>query len=183
MLVWILLFWGNIYLFVNSMEPTCNPYYEILKTVLKIEQRIDTMENVMQEQRNIISKMSSEGNGAVFVRWGRNICPDTSTLVYNGYTAGKHYNKKGSGSDTICLPSNPSWANYTGKSKPTSLIYGTEIDINEPSGIFAYPVNEQDTPCAVCKIIEVDCSNGSCKNNLLSRLAYGIHWIFYGRNG
>ena len=67
-----------------------------------------------------------------------------------GYTAGKHYNKIGSGSDTLCLPSNPSWANYTGKGEPSSLIYGAEIDVKEPSGIFAYPVCEQDMPCAVC---------------------------------
>ncbi|XP_060597183.1 short-chain collagen C4-like [Ruditapes philippinarum] len=150
MLIRIVLFLGNMPPSVHSMEPTCNPYYDILKTVLKLEQKIETMENVLQEQRNVISKMSKEGNGAVFVRWGRNICPDSSSLVYNGYTAGKHVHKKGSGSDTICLPSHPSWANYTGKSKLSSLIYGTEIDINEPSGIFAYPVNQQDMPCAVC---------------------------------
>ena len=33
---------------------------------------------------NIFFIVIFSGNGAAFVRWGRNVCPDSSTLVYNG---------------------------------------------------------------------------------------------------
>jgi hypothetical protein len=72
--------------------------------------------------------------------------------LLSGYTAGKQWSDKGSGSDTICLPANPSWAKYRdGDDGLRAYIYGTEIDINEPNGIFAYSVHQQDMPCVVCR--------------------------------
>lgn len=98
------------------------------------------------------SSNSSSSQGSIYIRWGRNVCPEDALLIYNGYTAGKQWNDPGSGSDTICLPANPSWAKY--KDSDESLrgyIYGTEIDTNEPSEIFQNTVNEQDMPCVVCR--------------------------------
>jgi len=49
--------------------------------------------------------------------------------------AGKKYNEKGGGSDTICLPSNPTWSNYTdGLNGDKARVYGTEF--NSEDGIF-----------------------------------------------
>ena len=76
-----------------------------------------------------------------------------STIL--GYTAGRKFDDKGSGVDTLCLPEEPIWGNYhdgdEGKVSPRAFIYGTEIDTNDDAGIFPYNVNEQDIPCAVCK--------------------------------
>ena len=36
---------------------------------------------------NFLNVFIFSGDGAVFVRWGRNICPESSTLVYNGIIA------------------------------------------------------------------------------------------------
>jgi len=63
--------------------------------------------------------------------------------------AGKKYNEKGGGSDTICLPSNPSWSNYTdGLNGDKARVYCTEF--NSEDGIFPKAVQSQDLPCAVC---------------------------------
>ena len=71
-----------------------------------------------------------------------------------GYTAGKKYNQNGGGSDSICLPEDPTWLNYTDglDTFPRAIVYGTEIDVNEPSHVFPYHVNEQDIPCVVCMV-------------------------------
>ncbi|XP_045204618.2 short-chain collagen C4-like [Mercenaria mercenaria] len=152
-LLCIILFRHILHVLAYSEEPKCYAScdYQILKTVIQLEQKLNNMELTVQKQQDVINKLSTVGHGAVYVRWGRNVCPDGSSLVYNGYTAGKHYNKKGSGGDTICLPSNPSWSNYTGKSSLKGLIFGTEIDLNDPSGIFPYSVHQQDMPCVVCR--------------------------------
>ena len=57
-----------------------NKAYKKIKTI-----KVFRKENNMSNTHNIntISVIFS-GNGAVFVRWGRNVCPVSSTLVYNG---------------------------------------------------------------------------------------------------
>ncbi|XP_052249857.1 short-chain collagen C4-like [Dreissena polymorpha] len=104
------------------------------------------------QQKTITTLLKTEKSGSTFTRWGRNVCPDSTAPVYKGYIAGKKYNEAGSGSDTICLPDEPTWANYTDGNQDAlrGRIYGTEIDINEPSKIFPYNVWEQDVPCVVC---------------------------------
>jgi len=63
--------------------------------------------------------------------------------------AGNKYNDKGGGSDTICLPANPTWSNYSDGIKGNKArIYGTEF--NDDDGMFPYAVKNQDLPCAVC---------------------------------
>jgi len=53
--------------------------------------------------------------------------------------AGNKYNEKGGGSDTICLPANPTWSNYSDGIKGNKArIYGTEF--NDDDGMFPYAV-------------------------------------------
>jgi hypothetical protein len=68
----------------------------------------------------------------------------------SGYSAGKNYGEIGSGTNNICLPSDPTWLNYVdGYQEYRGAVYGTETDI-PASPFFKYAVYEQDMPCAVC---------------------------------
>ena len=66
------------------------------------------------------------------------------------------YSDAGSGSNVLCLPYNPEYANYsTGVDSYRGEIYGTEYQ-GDPDDIFD-PTNrdgptfvDQDVPCAVC---------------------------------
>lgn len=70
---------------------------------------------------------------------------------FSGYAAGKKYNSKGSGSETICLPANPTWLKYKdGPQGPRGHIYGAEIDSDDVNDVFEYSVLNQDLPCVVC---------------------------------
>ena len=69
-----------------------------------------------------------------------------------GFVAGKYHNQPGNGADSLCLPENPSWANFTdGNDYLRGKIYGSEIHIEEPSKIFQGAAHNQDLPCAVCE--------------------------------
>ncbi|XP_052776585.1 short-chain collagen C4-like isoform X2 [Mya arenaria] len=140
-------------------EPICFSRYDydrkMMKDMLIMEEKIQKLElalykhsSVIQEHQRTIEKGSSYVS---YTRWGRNDCPETSQLVYRGYAAGKHYTHKGSGSDTVCLPEDPTWSNYTDSVGDgyKAYIYGTEFD-DSYTQIFPYNVNQQDVPCAVC---------------------------------
>ncbi|XP_045157209.1 short-chain collagen C4-like [Mercenaria mercenaria] len=116
---------------------------DISQRLIKLETELETLKNSSKHT----------GNGSTYVRWGRNTCPGDNELVYHGYTAGKHWNTPGSGTDNLCLPHDPTWGNYVdgNYNRWRSHIFGAEIDIVEPNHIFPYAVNEEDMPCAVCK--------------------------------
>ncbi|XP_052765127.1 short-chain collagen C4-like [Mya arenaria] len=104
---------------------------------------------------DLTSKVQALSNqGSAYTRWGRNVCPGTSDLVYKGYTAGKHYTEEGSGSDEQCLPSDPTWSRYVdgNYNDYRARIYGAEIDLPHATDYFPYDVHQQDVPCAVCHI-------------------------------
>lgn len=141
-------------------EPQCissfNYNYQMLQKILELEQKLLNLETERKIQKQLLNKMTTEGHGAVYVRWGRNMCPEDATLVYNGYIGGKYYDEAGSGSDSLCLPSDPTWSNYTdgNASCCRGHIFASEIHVDEPSGIFPYKVHQQDMPCAVCKTLK-----------------------------
>ncbi|XP_060556842.1 uncharacterized protein LOC132717398 [Ruditapes philippinarum] len=71
--------------------------------------------------------------------------------MISGYTAGKHYNDKGSASNNICLLSDPTWLHYVdGNQSYRAIVYGTETDI-PTNPFFKYDIDQQDMPCAVCR--------------------------------
>ena len=74
-------------------------------------------------------------------------------LFLPGFVGGKYYNEPGSGSDSVCLPSDPTWSNYTdGDAKCCrGRMYGSEYHIEEPNTIFPYRIHMQDAPCSVCE--------------------------------
>ncbi|KAL4229866.1 hypothetical protein ACF0H5_010257 [Mactra antiquata] len=139
-------------------EPTClsrfDYDYKMLQKLLSLEQTIQNLKDSLAESKNKIEELSKEviDSGSVYIRWGRNKCEDNAQVIYKGFTAGKKYSDKGSGSDTICLPEDPSWLNYSTSNDPRGTVYGTEININEPSGVFENKVHDQDLPCVACHI-------------------------------
>lgn len=68
---------------------------------------------------------------------------------------GRRYDDLGSGTDTLCLPEEPTWKKYhDGDEAYTgyrAYLYGAELDTNDDAHVFSYAVNEQDIPCALCK--------------------------------
>ncbi|XP_045204619.2 uncharacterized protein LOC123557283 [Mercenaria mercenaria] len=148
-------------------EPSCASHfdyeYRTVQKLFELEQRIE--------------QLSHKGGVSVYVRWGRNTCPVDATLVYNGYSAGKKWNDKGSGSDTICLPSEPTWLKYhDGDDASRGHIYGTETDVPSSKNIFDYEVNNQDSPCAVCSVQRSN-PDDSWKVKLLRWMETRIQWV------
>lgn len=46
--------------------------------------------------------------------------------LYSGFAAGGYYNHAGSGANTLCLPSEVTFAEHTGTSQDGALLYGYE---------------------------------------------------------
>ncbi|KAL4236734.1 hypothetical protein ACF0H5_005118 [Mactra antiquata] len=138
-------------------EPKClsrfDYDYKMLQKLTNLENTVETLKESLRQSENEMKDLSRKikASGSVYIRWGRSECQDEAEIIYKGFTAGKKYSDKAGGSDTICLPEDPSWSNFTtGTDGGRGYVYGTEIDISEPSGVFENRVNEQDIPCAAC---------------------------------
>ncbi|XP_053377590.1 short-chain collagen C4-like isoform X2 [Mercenaria mercenaria] len=116
----------------------------VLSEVTVLKKEINSIGSTQQSFSNKLS-------GSVYVRWGKKTCPNGAEMVYHGYSGGKLYTDQGSGSDSLCLPSDPTWGHYVdGYQDYRAAIYGTETDM-PTHPFFKYEVNQQDMPCAVCK--------------------------------
>ncbi|XP_052790159.1 short-chain collagen C4-like [Mya arenaria] len=95
--------------------------------------------------------------GAVYIRWGRTVCPINGTdLLYTGFAAGNFYNDYGA-ADFLCLTSDPLWGVYDdAEHSPSAKVYGTEYQFSEQhyanggAQFFGKNLHEHDAPCAVC---------------------------------
>ncbi|XP_045204637.2 uncharacterized protein LOC123557293 isoform X4 [Mercenaria mercenaria] len=113
-------------------EPVCTSRFDydlkIVEKFYEMDQKIKRAEEEIRRQRQLIDRFSTDG-----------------------YVAGKKYDDEGGGSDSLCLPSDPVWSNYSdGDDRNRGFIYGTEFD-EEGVNIFGYSVLQQDVPCVVCK--------------------------------
>ncbi|XP_036366556.1 uncharacterized protein LOC115221348 isoform X1 [Octopus sinensis] len=96
------------------------------------------------------------GPGSLYTRWGRTKCPRNSSLVYDGVVGGTAWNETGSGSNLLCLPNDPIWANYTGGVASRGHIYGSEYQTSNSylkqhfSFANAESLFDHNVPCAVC---------------------------------
>ena len=54
------------------------------------------------------------GEGAVYTRWGRTVCPNTTgtELVYKGLAAGTSYHQSGGGANYLCTTEEPRTVSY-----------------------------------------------------------------------
>ncbi len=92
--------------------------------------------------------------GAVYTRWGRTVCPDTSgtELVYKGLAAGTHYDHTGGGANYLCTTEDPkpqylssTIPKYSANDITLSYLYGAEYE----APVFG-SLHNHNVPCAVC---------------------------------
>lgn len=88
-------------------------------------------------------------SGAVYTRWGRSTCPDTSQLVYEGFAAGSYFNNKGGSVEILCLPNTPLYSyKMAGRQDVRSPLFRVEYHTS------AFPpfnsLRDHDMPCVVC---------------------------------
>lgn len=89
--------------------------------------------------------------GTVYYRWGKNQCPQNSSLLYKGFTAGGRFSEPGSTTNTFCLPENPTWAKYNNVTDvKRNFLYGSEFEGDEGAWL-GMNVENQDIPCSVCQ--------------------------------
>jgi len=94
----------------------------------------------------------NNSQGSTFTRWGKNDCPHLDDFVYRGYIAGKMYNDPGSATDTLCLPTDPTWDKFSNTHEGfRAQVYGTELDSWASAHIFDKDVINEDMPCVVCR--------------------------------
>src|SRR6218665_4075162 len=92
--------------------------------------------------------------GAVYTRWGRNVCPSGSEAVYNGLAGGSFWDHTGGGSNYLCLPLQPIWKNYNEGAVKVSQLFGSEYQW--PTGFklnnnHYLPLHDNNVPCVVCR--------------------------------
>ena len=82
--------------------------------------------------------------GVTYTRWGSTSCP--STLVYSGRAGGTHYDKRGGGSNYLCMPDDPEYGlAYRAGVQGRSPVGGAEYKEPLVSGH-----HNRNVPCAVC---------------------------------
>ena len=90
-----------------------------------------------------------ERNGAPYVHWGGNHCPDTADPLYYGNVVTSHYSHGGR-SSYLCLIDTPKFLNtVAGYQNQRTRVYGTEFGINNVPDA-TYFGNSDDIPCAMC---------------------------------
>ncbi|CAI9737324.1 Hypothetical predicted protein [Octopus vulgaris] len=133
-------------------------------TILHFDARTREIEEKSTANRFLFKKSLDDkavhtprpGPGSLYTRWGRTKCPRNSSLVYDGVVGGTAHNETGGGSNLLCLPNDPIWANYTGEVTSWSHIYGSEYETRNSyakkyfSFANAESLFDHNVPCAVC---------------------------------
>lgn len=90
--------------------------------------------------------------GVHYIRWGSNDCPETTEVVYRGYTAGSHQSHAWGGSTTLCMHDEPEWGNTV--KVGANYIYGAEYAFtNIPfltTNNGGNALQSHDVPCIAC---------------------------------
>jgi len=99
---------------------------------------------------------SSEG--AVYEHWGSRTCPSGSSLLYEGFAAGKMYSDMGGSSNTVCMHSDPqalpNVGTATSGTEYRNILHGAEYGFHDniPGTSAATTVaNLGDVACAMCQ--------------------------------
>jgi hypothetical protein len=91
-----------------------------------------------------------DGGGVLYTRWGRSSCPATATLVYSGIMGGAQSGQSGSGSNLLCLTSDPTWDEFDPGDQLGALMYGAQYKTSGGGLPSKVGLNNFDVPCAVC---------------------------------
>ena len=82
----------------------------------------------------------------MYVRWGRESCPNNTDLVYNGTAAGS-LDGAGGTSDIFCMPGDPSYKQVAERVGRSTLLDNIRYETNE----LFIDINRDSVPCAVCQ--------------------------------
>ncbi|XP_071098144.1 uncharacterized protein [Haliotis cracherodii] len=110
---------------------------------------LDELRQMLKTEQNTSNSGKGTG-GAIYTRWGKTGCPSKTELVYKGIAGGTYYSYKAGPANTLCLPENPEYGNYTPGFQADGSIYGTEYETNKQSFSFKN-LHDHDVPCAVCR--------------------------------
>ncbi|XP_046581841.1 uncharacterized protein LOC124289275 [Haliotis rubra] len=84
--------------------------------------------------------------GAIYTRWGHDMCPEGSYLAYSGFMVGGHHSHVGAGSNILCTHPEPQFdRTFARNTSLHNFLYGAEYE-----GIWKTDLTNQDAPCAVC---------------------------------
>jgi outer membrane murein-binding lipoprotein Lpp len=136
---------GSLTTFVNGTVTDANEINANFEAI-----RVAVDDNAAQ----IAALSGGAAGGVTFVRWGRQDCPTGTDLVYSGFVGGKSHTHGGSGTNTLCLASNPEYDQYNDADHNGALIYGVEMEMSSYGLNGAAPFNSlhDATPgCAVCR--------------------------------
>ena len=86
--------------------------------------------------------------GAVYVRWGRTICPNGTELVYSGRAGGTRYDHKGGASNFLCMPDDPDYLQYISEVNNYNFVSPVEYRFEYMPSLSQF--NNHNAPCAVC---------------------------------
>ena len=92
-------------------------------------------------------KGDAGSSGVTYIRWGRTVCPQGTSLVYTGVAAGTKWDTKGGTSDTLCLAGNPQYKSGDRSSSNAAQLSRAKY------GDLGGPLNQHfsyDIPCALC---------------------------------
>ncbi|XP_025104532.1 short-chain collagen C4-like [Pomacea canaliculata] len=112
--------------------------------VIILKERLSSLANDVAALRSSVES-GRRLTGSVFTRWGNSTCPPTSERVYWGYAGGPLWTHTGSGSNLLCLPSNPVYDDLQRTSCGPSTVYGVEYHVCPD------PKHFSDAVCAVCR--------------------------------
>ncbi|KAK7089827.1 short-chain collagen C4-like [Littorina saxatilis] len=118
------------------------------KRASTVEQHTEEIDQLRRSLRSLEDNLRTKrgaGEGSTFVRWGRKTCPSGTSTVYVGIAGGKQHNKKGSGTNRLCLTKSPVF-DYTSLVKDQyGLVYGAEYQ-------YIGSHHDHNVPCSVCLV-------------------------------
>ena len=147
----LLLFYVGLLTPSNSTEQDLERLNEVLEVM---EETLDEARNGhiwlpdVEEQRPPSAETEQASSSVIYTIWGNSSCPSTSTVVYSGRAGGAYFTHAGSGSNYLCLPSDPE---YYSDGKPTTYpayVYSSEY---ETWGTELTGLENHNVPCAVCE--------------------------------
>eukprot|EP00164_Ancoracysta_twista_P003890 GFYU01005216.1.p1 GENE.GFYU01005216.1~~GFYU01005216.1.p1 ORF type:complete len:932 (-),score=275.76 GFYU01005216.1:86-2881(-) len=95
---------------------------------------------------------STDRQGDVFYRWGRNECPTGTHRLWNGAMGGARHNHLGGGYNYQCLPDNPQYGEFTdGQQSAGAEIYQVEYVVNGYGLSGLTHLDHLEAVCSACQ--------------------------------
>ncbi|XP_071098088.1 uncharacterized protein [Haliotis cracherodii] len=150
--VWIILLQGSKASSEGNRSATIyESYRKLIQANEALVERMKTFLKTSGIDGSGCGSGSAAASGATFVHWGRATCPNTTSLIYSGYTGGSYYSAKSGPATILCLPKQPQYVAYSLAFQHQATIHGTEYNDRNTFPDFK-KVQHQNVPCAVCQM-------------------------------